>query len=231
MTTPSQEEIEQLAKDHGVRPDYDFQEEIGFAFQRYEVMKNLKYDDAKVFKATDKLAKKAKHLVAAIREFDEALSEFDGLSKNPAAERMPPLFRNTENQRDRVRREAELWAKGAIEGIVAYEDRTLLKKVTIDKKEDKDKEENKSGFKTRIPDNPPLAFLVNRLICIYSESIDGNIGISQHRKKHYYYGPMFRFIEDCLALVGIEEDNKKLGKLIEKQKRAIEAEIDPDPGF
>ena len=110
---------------------------------------------------------------------------------------MPILYRYVDIQQKQVRYNAELWADAASQALVEFEAMGEIKKNVGD---------------------PAFTFLLEVLFQIYEEGTGkkASRSIDPHTKK--YTGPMIRFIEDCLDLLGaVKKSNKALGLAIDRQ--------------
>lgn len=220
--------VTQLADKHEINLDasflfgLDFLQAMNWQSFRYGVMSNLKYDTGKVKEQTKILVDRAKQLVKAIDNFDEALLGFTDLSVNPSDKKMPILRRNVERQQKQVRVNAKLWVDAASRAYAEFEAQGPLKANV---------------------GNPAFTFMLKDLIQIYEEGKGKKAGVSinddtkeygdprsspmnehwrkaKHRQKREKLNKskMTLFIKDCLNILSAEKKTKKaLERAIDKQ--------------
>lgn len=197
-TDISADELTALAEAHGVKPDYDLQNALYCAYKLYTVIfeASINWKEAGKQKTQlEKLANKAKKLVKAIDEFNDAKSGFDSLSKNPAVKPngVVRLRRDVERQKEQVRLDAKNWGRDAELVLKSFGE---LKR-------------GPSG-------DPAFNSLLKLLITVYEDATGKKAGISFNDNK--YSGPLFRFVEAVLYLLSMEKMvNSALGRAIRKQ--------------
>lgn len=182
-----EEDIDRIIKSHGIKPDYDLHGALITASRLYEILSAVKWDHGKQKIHTQKLLAASNTLIKAIDTFEACIADFESLSRNPSQEYLPKLMRNTEIERKRVRHNAELWAEAS--GKVLQHP------------------ENEFGTPKQGRENHAFNSLLDLLIDIYSLGTgrEPTTASTDDTKEEIRGGPMFRFIEECLLLLGIEK--------------------------
>lgn len=198
----SEEDIDRIIKSHGIKPDFDLHKALISAGRLYEILSTVTWDHGKQKTHTDKLHSASAALIKAIDAFEASISHFETLSRNPTQERLPVLMRNTNVERMRVRFNAEIWAEAS-------------KKIL--QHQGKEFGELKQGG-----GNHAFNSLLDLLIDIYSQGTGRapTTASTDDAKEEIRGGPMFRFIEECLLLLGIEKmSSTTLGGRIDRSMR------------